>query len=263
LKQRIEEFYIENFQNGEETTLSKFKSGYDFHKDSQSYQNFTTLKDVKNQYPLLTYGCIKHQPEDENILSYLSDNFFVSTNEFFSLSFNDISENILQDLKKNKMYFQQKTEITTPVYVLIYQSPYLNVHNNQYHMREDTLIDTVNSFEMNTDGVTIGKKEIFTKMHIIYTGYVYYEDEDKILKKKDGDKIFNDFMKNKISRDKLCYINCNNTSYYNCGCMNQTITNRKGSSYESTCVNMKNEKRNYGMIYMLNKYNLLFESLLA
>jgi len=260
LKQKMEEFFIEKFEN-QESTLSMFNSGYDFHRDSQSYSNFPNLKDVKHDYPLLTFGCIQHKPNDETIHKYLNENFFVSTLEFFSLSFNDIADKILQDVKKNKIYFQEKQEIDTPIYIIIYQSPFFKVHDRHFHIREDILIDTASSFEMKGENVDIGKREIFTKIHIVYTGYVYYDDEDKILKKKNGNTIFRNFMKDKIKRNKLCQIKCNNSSLYECGCMNKSVNNNN-SEYESTCVDINNKKYDYAMIYTLNKYNNLFQSLI-
>jgi len=263
-KNRLEEFAIENFQN--DTTLKKFKSGFDFHKNSQSFYNYPELEDVDKRHPLLTYGCVKHSVKDNTIVNFLRSNFHTSVLEFYSISINDINEHILNDINKTNAYIKNLQNIKTnvvegSVYAIIYQAPYLEFHDKIYKIREDTMINMIPSLNIKSSGNEVGKRQLFTKVILVYSKYKT-DEEGNILPNKKGETQFKEFIGNHISRDKLCFVQCNNTNMYDCGCLNRTTNDNNPMYYESKCVTLKNEQIDYGMVYMINKYNMVFEKVM-
>ena len=65
-----------------------------------------------------------------------------------------------------------------------------------------------------------------------------------------------------LSRNNLCFIECNGNNLASCGCLNRLNPSSSYDSdfYSSSCYNEKNERTNYGMIYSINKNNSLFKN---
>jgi len=265
-KQNVEEFTFEKFEN--ETTLSKYKSGFNFHEKDDIFYNFPKLQDVDEKKPLLTYGCINHNIDDLSIENYLKNNFLTSTIEYYSLSFNDVIENIMKDVEKNLKTIKNKNRMKTiqsPIYVLIYQAPFFEFHDKIYEVRADTVKNMMPSLKMTNEKNFVGKKPLFTKIHLIYTKYKQSDDGDIFLDSK-GHDLFKAFMSKNISRDPICFMNCNKTGFYSCGCMNRDpkkVANKTIDFYESKCANSNKEKKDFGVVYMINQYNILFDKMIA
>jgi hypothetical protein len=242
------------------TTLENYKSGVNFHNSSRKYYyNYIELSDVKNNNPFFTYGCIKDSIKND-ILSELQKKFYVSYYDFYSISVNDIMQKVANDIE-NTVIKMNGTQLKDPIYFLIFQAPYLQFNNENYIARHDSINNLKPSYDQDIENINIGEKPLFTKLIIMYP-YYYNDpnDPNKILPYADetGYQAFKDyFNNNKMSRDKLCFIECNGVNGYACGCMNLDKT-RDNTMYSSKCINLNNEYFNYGMIYAVNKFNPLF-----
>lgn len=267
-KLQVQEYFKENFDNYQDivndykyTSLSNFKNGQDFHLENRSYYNYYNLSDVKNELPFFTFGCIKHNADDESIIETLRNKFFVSELNFYTININDIYNQISEDLLINKQLLQNGGYIHSPIYVILYQSPYLQVDGNNYDVKKDIMDNMEPSIEVNSN-TNIGNKELFTKMYIVYSKYK--RNEENVIQNVDENEFIelfkNGVFKNLISRDKLCFMKCNKTSEYTCGCLNKKdIDEDNEEDYTSSCLNMNNQSMDYGMIYVLNKYNKMFQ----
>jgi hypothetical protein len=90
-EQKVNEMY--------NTTLENYKVGVNFHNnDKKYYYNYIDYRDVKNDSPFFTYGCIKNLTS-KNILEDLRSLFYVSYYDFYSVSINDIIEKVMNDLQ--------------------------------------------------------------------------------------------------------------------------------------------------------------------
>lgn len=268
-KLQVQEYFKESFDNYQDivndykyTSLTNFKNGQDFHLENRNYHNYYNLSDVKNNLPFFTFGCIKHQADNENILNTLRSMFVVSEINFYTINMNDIYNKISEDLMIKKQLLQSSGLIQSPIYIIIYQSPYLQVDSEQYVIKKDIMDNMQPSIEVNNT-TYVGHKQLFTKMYIVYSKY-NINDENIIEQVNDNVfiNLFNDQgqFKNLITRDKLCFMKCNNTSEYTCGCLNKNdIDEGNLEDYTSSCFDMNNQTIDYGMIYVLNKYNKLFQ----
>ena len=267
-KLQVQEYFKENFDNYQDivndykyTSLSNFKKGQDFHLENRSYYNYYNLSDVKNELPFFTFGCIKHNAGDKSIIETLRNKFFVSELNFYTININDIYNQISEDLLINKQLLQNGGYIHSPIYVILYQSPYLQVDGNNYHVKKDIMDNMEPSIEVNSN-TNIGNKELFTKMYIVYSKYK--RNQDNVIQNVDENEFIelfkNGAFKNIITRDKLCFMQCNKTSEYTCGCLNKKdMDENNEEDYTSSCLNMNNQSIDYGMIYVLNKYNKMFQ----
>ena len=248
-KQRSYEDKIADIYN---TTLENYKSGFEYHKTGKKYYyNYIELSDVKNNKPLFTYGCIKNQISD-NILSNLQEYFYVSYIEFYSVNINHIVQKIADDIEQTVLKMNGNT-LKDPIYVLIYQAPYLSFNNNTYFARHDSINNMKASYEQSHNNVDIGSKQLLTKLYVVYPYYYHsHDNHDKIVAYADetGHEYFREYFKDKLTRDKLCFIECGGVNDYACGCLNTD---------SSKCINLNNEYHDYGMIYQLNKFHPLFK----
>ena len=237
------------------TTLENYKAGVDFHNnDKNNYYNYNDYRDVKNDSPFLTYGCIKNN-KSNNILEDLRSLFYVSYYEFYSVSINDIIEKVMGDLEiiKRKINGQ---ELKDPIYILVYQAPNLSFNDESYMARHDSVNNLKASYKQNKEGVKIGSQKLYTKLYIMYP-YYYHDpnNSERIInysangKIDDGLNKFKEYFNNKITRDKLCFIECNGVNDYACGCLNTNNTK---------CIDIENNYYNYGMVYTINKFNPLY-----
>lgn len=240
------------------TTLERYKLGADFSKNNGNadhYYNYFDLYDVNAGYPLFTYGCIKNALSD-NVFEELSSLFYVSYKEFYSVSVNDIYQKIAVDL--NDTIIRTSAQfIDGPIYVLIYQAPYLQFGGEQIIARHDTINNLKGGYMQNRTDVIVGQKQLYTKIFVMYPAY--YVQNNKVIKysdKKIGLSKFSTYFKNKLVRNKLCFMECNAVNNYACGCLNKDPDDK--SLYTSSCVELDNKKYNYGVIYALNRFNKLF-----
>lgn len=210
--------------------------------DKSNYYNYNDYRDVKNDSPFLTYGCIKNN-KSNNILDDLRSLFYVSYYEFYSVSINDIIEKVMGDLDiiKRKINGQ---ELIDPIYILVYQAPNLSFNDELYMARHDSVNNLKASYKQNKEDVKIGSQKLYTKLYIMYPYYYHDPNNSEIIKNYSNGNIegglnkFKEYFNNKITRDKLCFIENNSVNDYARGCLN---TNN-----------------NYGMIYTINKFNPLY-----
>lgn len=242
------------------TTLEAYKKGSFFDDENelnkQNYQNLLKYNDVDNNFPFTTYGCIQTSP-GENIMDTLSKLFYVSYSEFYSLSINDIFDVIVNDLTRTMSKIKEEP-IEDPVYVLIYQAPNLSFNDENFAARIDSVNNLKTSYNQNIDNVRIGYNPLYTKIYVIYPKY--FENNGKITNynNEDGLNKFKNFFQSKMTRNKLCFIECNAVNNYSCGCLNKKSHEGYDFSYKSKCVEYNNQEWDYGMIYSLNKFNSLF-----
>lgn len=277
-------YNIEKFENINELsnkihddTLTLYKNGYNFNENNEiNYLQYPQLYDVHNREPLLTYACIKNklinQHDNETVkkmIDKLRENIYISENTFYSISHNDIINNIIKDfddvlLKSNEII------LSGPIYVLIYQAPYLRFNKNEIKAKYNVINNLKPSYEQDNNLVKIGSKELYTKIYIMYPKYYKSYNDIKINKYKndDGLKIFQNYINNNnlISRDKLCFMECNKNNKISCGCLNRSKSQNDNTNmfYESSCLEPDNNNNfvNYGMLYSINPYyNLFFKKI--
>ena len=254
--------YIHSLDNN---TLTHYKSGFNFQK-ILDYKSMSDKYDVNNDEPLLTYMCVKtkltsteNMYDMQNMIFTLSKNFYVSVIDTYILNTNDIinkiSENFDDFLRKSGEF-----KIECPIYALIYQSPYLRYNGGEIHARYDVVNNLLSSYEhvkdSNVKTPLIGSQPLYAKIIMLYPLYIDYDLNGKIRKLQDNSGLtyfqsyFND---SKMSRDKLCFLKCNKTNKLACGCLNRdTASENDDSYYKSTCLDEKNNKTNYGMMYSIN-----------
>ena len=243
------------------TTLRQYENGKDFHtnKDMKHFFNYNTYDDVKKLWPLNTYGCIKTNV-NHDIENEVKELFYVSVSEFYSISVNDIFQKIVEDLEKTRVKINTE-KIENPVYVVIYQAPYLRFNNEEIVARNDSINNYKPSFNQNINNVKIGEKQLYTKIMMLYPNYKSHpENTSYITKYNDntGFKHFKTYFNSLISRDKLCFLECNGVNDYNCGCINRKEHDKSVNFYQSKCTDMQNNQFNFGMLYQLNNLNKLF-----
>lgn len=238
------------------TTLENYKKGLDINDDykyKKNYQNYIQYYDVKKDFPFITYGCIQSKP-NENIYDNLKEKFHTNIHEFYSLSIDDIYQKIVYDLTIT-LQKTGKDVLDEPVYIIIYQAPNLYFNNEQVVARHDLSNNLKTSYEQNIDDVKIGFEKLFTKLIIIYPNY---NNELKLYENEEGLNEFHKYFKDKLSRNKLCFLECNKINTYACGCLNRDESDNSSDFYKSTCIEYTGEKFNYGMVYIINKFNSLF-----
>lgn len=252
--------YLEQFDNYTEavektydTTLEAYKKGFNFHEAGRKYlHNFYQFKDVKDNLPLQTYGCI--MSEDE-ILEELQSKFYVSYYDFYSVSANDILEKISEDVERT-VTKSNESALRDPIYVVIYQAPYLEFNGEQIIARHDSINNLKASYEQYNEDKQIGQRQLYTKIYIIYANYHNDSDIPQKIRKYPNDEGINQFkeiINPKLTRNKLCFLECNGVNGYACGCLSGA-----NSQYDSKCVELDDKQYNYGMIYVLNRMNKLF-----
>jgi len=257
MKKHLEEYTEIN------TSLENYKKGINFHdnKISKHFFNYYQLSDIKDEYPLHTYACIKTTPIVD-ISTILKTKIHISTKELYTFSINHILEEIVIDVNKMIDKFPTDDRIYGPVYVIIYQAPFLRLNGQEIIARPDSIYSLSASYDNNLNK-NIGTKKSFIKLHIVYPNY--FMDKQEIQKYPDdtGFKYFKNYMIKdaNISREKNCFLNCIGTSLYSCGCLNHSDTNVP-NGYKSTCsTNIEGtEIYDFGMIYQLNSMNVMFKN---
>lgn len=239
-------------------SLENYKKGQDFNNYNVkiNYNDNIRMYDVKKDFPLITYGCIQSKLSD-NLFEDLKKYFYISSYEFYSLSIDDIYEKIISDLNSTIVKLKQD-KLDEPVFIVIYQAPYLYFNNEQVIARHDISNNLKSSYEQDINNVKIGMKKLFTKLFIIYPKY---NIELKKYTNNEGIKKFHEYLKPKLSRNKLCFLECNKINPYSCGCLNRDKSDNSDNFYKSACIEYTNEKFDYGMIYSLNKFNTMFKNL--
>jgi len=261
--------FREKVERLNDTTLNSYKNGYDFDKGdaiTTNYNDFYNLKDIKYADPLHTYGCVKNDFKNNNIvedittfISPLLDTVLVNSYAYYTSDYNSILEKISNDLDKVKLQTNE-TVLKGPIYALIYQSPYLRINDGIVISKYDTVNNYKSSYTQDNNNVTIGTKELFTMIYVIYPNY-YNESDVKISSypNEAGRYFFKNFFnKDIMSRDKLCFMECNTINNTACGCANLEKNSNIEKSYDNLCVDFNNNKKNYGMLYSLNSFNKLF-----
>ncbi len=274
LNRKIEEYQeyhktpsLENFENYNykdhvdvmyNNSLENYKKGLDFNTYSikTNFHNNIQLYDVRNDYPLITYGCIQTKI-DNNIENDINQTFYTKTYEFYAVTINDVYQKIVGDINETLSKVLDD-KLDEPVFVLMYQAPYLYFNNEQIIARHDVSNNLKSVYQQNIDNIEIGTRKIFTKLLIIYPIYdsnlKKYDNEEGVIK-------FHEYFKTKLSRNKLCFLECNKTNYYACGCLNRNKSDNNQDFYKSSCIEYTGEYFNYGMMYSINKYNTLFSRL--
>ena len=246
-------------------TLNDYKSGFNFDK-ILDYKIMSDKYDVNNSEPLLTYMCLKtkltsieNMYDMQKMISELSKKFYVSVIDTYILNTNDIINKISEDfddlIRKSGEY-----KIECPIYALIYQSPYLRYNGSEIHARYDVVNNLLSSYEhvndINVKIPYIGTRPLYAKIIMLYPLYIDYYMDGKIKKLPDnsGHTYFQSYFNNsKMSRDKLCFLECNKTNKLACGCLNRdTEVANDDKYYKSTCLDEKNNKTDYGMMYSIN-----------
>lgn len=80
--------------------------------------HYEAFKDTKNKHPLQFYGCINVVPLPNDI----ADTYYVTEQQFDSVSINNIYDKIVEDLFKTKLKISDEL-LKDPIYVVIYQDP--------------------------------------------------------------------------------------------------------------------------------------------
>lgn len=246
------------------TSLEHYKKGENFHNNEESkhFFNYYNYSDIKDDHPLNTYACIKTSTI-VNIAEVLQNKIHVSSKEFYIVSINQILEEIVIDINTMIETFSTDACIYGPVYVIIYQAPYLRLNGREIVARPDSINSLSSGYNNYDQDTAVGIRKSFVKLHIVYPNY--YVDSNGIQKYTDdtGFKYFKRYMKNdaNISRDKNCFLNCKSTSLYSCGCLNHNDTNDL-NGYKSTCsINIDGTGLyDFGMIYQLNSMNVMFKN---
>ena len=122
--------------------------------------------------------------------------------------------------------------------------------------RYDSVNNMKASYSQNKDDKQIGISQLYTQLYIMYVNYYNNEAVPGKLNKysdESGLNQFKSYFNPKLSRNKLCFLECNGVNNYACGCLSGT-----NEKYDSKCVELDDKQRNYGMIYMLNKTNKVF-----
>lgn len=80
--------------------------------------HYEAFKDTKNKHPLQFYGCINvvQLPND------IADTYYVTEQQFDSVSINNIYDKIVEDLFKTKLKVTDEL-LKDPIYIVIYQDP--------------------------------------------------------------------------------------------------------------------------------------------
>jgi hypothetical protein len=256
----MSEDHFTNFR----TTFEQYEKGEDFHanKDMKHFFNYNNYKDVKGLWPLNTYGCIKTNGV-ENVEDDIENMFYISVSEFYSLSVNDIFQKIAEDLDITKIKINTEM-IENPVYVIVYQAPFLRFNDEEIVARNDSINNFKPSFNQKINDVTIGEKKLYTKIIVMYPNYKSDTENSSRIIKQNGDTGFQKFKQyfnnSRISRDKLCFLKCNGVNDYGCGCINRENSDNSLDFYKSKCTDMENNEFNYGMIYQLNYMNKIFSN---
>ena len=246
-------------------TLNDYKHGASFQKVID-YKVYFDKYDVQNNEALLTYMCVKTKLTNTDdmfdlqiMISKLSSVFYVSVIDTYITNttdiFNKISDNIDDIIRKSG-----EIKIECPIYALIYQSPYLRYDGNEIKARYDVVNNLQSSYERKIDSRNnqpeFGMKPLYAKIIMMYPLYYDYNNSGKIVKYGDdsGLKFFQEYFNDSImSRDKLCFLQCNQTNKIACGCLNRTLnSNADANSYKSTCIDEQNIPTNYGMMYSVN-----------
>ena len=246
-------------------TLTDYRQGASFQKVID-YKMMFDKYDVQNNEALLTYMCVKTQLTSSDdmvdlqiMISKLSSVFYVSVIDTYIINstdmFNKISDDIDDVIRKSG-----EIKIECPIYALIYQSPYLRYNGNEIKARYDVINNLQSSYDHIIDDSSgipqFGMKSLYTKIIMMYPLYFNYNGSGKIVKYPDnsGLNFFQEYFNDAImSRDKLCFLQCNQTNKLACGCLNRSSdTNSDTNYYKSTCLDEKNIPSNYGMMYSVN-----------
>lgn len=249
-------------------TLTDYKSGVNFQK-VLNYKGMPDKYDIHNNEPLLTYMCVKTQLTStenmydlQNMISTLSSSFYISVIDTYILNTTDIINKISSDFD-DVIRKSGEIKLECPIYALIYQSPYLRYNNNEVTARYDVVNNLQSSYEHIADNSAntpnIGMRPLYAKIIMLYPLYIDYNGAGKIIKLTDnsGLSTFQSYFNDSImSRDKLCFLKCNQTNKLACGCLNRSTNTDTDTSddkyYKSTCVDNNNIPTNYGMMYSIN-----------
>ena len=255
MKKNLEEYTELN------TSLENYKKGVNFHENENSkhFFNYYDYSDIKEDYPLHTYACLKTTPIVD-ISTILKTKIHVSTKELYTLSINQILEEIILDVNRMINKFPIDNVIYGPVYVIIYQAPYLRLNGHEIIARPDSIFSLSASYNDNNLNKDTELKKVFVKLHIVYPNYFMNSQEIQKYPDDTGFKYFKTFIKKdaNISRDKNCFLNCTSTSVYSCGCLNQK-EDKDSNGYKSTC-NDGTGIYDFGMLYQLNSMNVMFKN---
>lgn len=262
--------------------------------------NYGTYNDVMTLKPLLSYRCIKKSPKDlkttiesntvvQQIPTVYRKMFLYSDDDLYTYIaglLNEVKSNLI-DVNNNK----GTSKILSPVYVCISQAPYLNyqgemiksrfdVTHNKRGFYKETIVAGKRKYELETGNeASEDISSLYTEILLIFP--LYRLSEDKFVFDNDGNRLttfLNTIISPEISRDELCFLRCNK-SPLSCGCLNANPTDMRENqenppykksdvksesiqSYTSTCLNNLNQNVNYSLLYYLNPYSGIFDTIL-
>jgi len=246
-------------------TLTDYKNGVNFQK-TINYKMMFDKYDVQNNEPLLTYMCVKTQMVNTDdiidlqvMISKLNTMFYVSVIDTYIINTTDIINKISDDID-DVIRKSGELKLECPIYALLYQSPYLRYNGNEIKARYDVVNNLQSSYEHVIDDPSgipdFGMKPLYIKIIMMYPLYFNYNDGGKIIKHtgNDGLNFFQEYFNDSImSRDKLCFLHCNQTNKLACGCLNRGLDKTSDEKYyKGTCIDEKNIPTNYGMMYSVN-----------
>ena len=254
-----------------ETTYKKYMEGYNYHEPYiNDYRGiYNHLYDVNKEDPFFTYMCVKHDIstannilEIQNMVDELYSDFYVKTYDMYINNTTDIINKVSESINK-VLISSTDYKLIGPVYIILYQSPYLRFNNDEITAKYD-MNNMKPSYNQQNLNVTIGEQPLFVKMVILYPHYIDFNKNNVISKKNNNDGLtkfktyFNDSL---LSRNKLCFIECNNNNSLGCGCLNRNnpLDANDNNFYQSTCLNDKQKKTNYGMMYKINHKYMAFK----
>jgi hypothetical protein len=214
--------------------------------------------------------CVKHDIktaddifEIQKMVNDLYNFFYITTIDFYINNVNDIINKVNENLTK-VLISSTNYRLKDPVYIILYQSPFLRFNNTEIIAKYDmnNMKGCYNQQDLN---VSIGSQPTFVKMVILFP---YYKDflKNNVVSKLNNESGMNKFKEyfnqnSLLSRNKLCFIECNNTNSIGCGCLNRStqLNSNDNMFYQSTCLNDKKNKANFGMMYKINSKYLAFK----
>lgn len=249
-------------------TLTDYKKNFNFNNPYVSEKDYhmklTNRIDINQKKPLLTYMCVKHNVttpdnvyEIHNMINELYDHFYLTSADLYANNTNDII-NKISDLMDSVSRNSGEFKLKGPIYVAIYQSPYLRYDNREITAKFD-MNNMKPSYEQYDKDVSIGTHPLFVKIVVMFPNYIDILKLGKIYRQPNnkGLEKFKSYFNQSI-RSKLCFMECPKNNTLGCGCLNRNENDGDPNFYESTCLNIDKKRANYGMLYLINRYYLPF-----
>lgn len=282
IKDTIKNDTIEKFENNTDfdnyrnlrfnTTYTKYINNYNLNNPYiNNYSSiYNHLYDVNKDAPFFTFMCVKHDInradnifEIQEMVNSLYNYFYTTIIDIYINNTNDIINKVNETLTR-VLISSTNYKLKSPIYVILYQSPLLRFNDTEIVAKYD-MNNMKPSYIQNDLNVSIGSQQTFVKMVMLFPYYKDYLKNNVIsrLNNESGMDKFKDYFSNDslISRNKLCFIECNHDNSIGCGCLNRStpLNSNDTKFYQSTCLNSNKTKTNYGMMYRVNTKYLAFK----